>query len=53
MDGATLLKALADRFEGYELVELLDISVEEIIDAFQDRIEYNFTELEDFLTNGR
>lgn len=53
MDEGTLLKALSDRFEGFELVELLDISVDEVIDAFQDKILENFPELEDYLINGR
>lgn len=47
------LKMLIDRFEGFELVELLDISSEEIVQAFSDKIEDNYEMLEDFLNHGR
>ncbi len=47
-----LKKRLADRFFGFELVELLDISAEEIIEAFSDKIEDNVIELEEYLLNG-
>lgn len=47
------LKMLIDRFEGFELVELLDISSEEVVQAFADKIEDNYEMLEDFLNHGR
>ena len=30
--------ALSDRYEGWELVEFLQISVDDVIDAFEDQI---------------
>lgn len=44
---------LIDRFHGWELVELLDIPVEDIIEYFYNRIEDNREELEEIMTNGR
>lgn len=41
-----LKKRLADRYTSSELMELLDISVEEVIDLFWDRIpDYVLEEL--------
>lgn len=48
-----LSKLLEDRFEGYELCELLDIPVEEVVAAFSDRIEANRSFLEEYLSHGR
>lgn len=44
---------LMSRFEGYELVELLDIPVEEVIDAFMSKIDDCREDLEEFLINGK
>lgn len=44
---------LIDRFEGYELVELLDISVEDLIDALTDEIAEQRDFLEEMMTYGR
>lgn len=32
----TIRKALEDRYEGWELVEILDIPIEEVISSFED-----------------
>lgn len=45
-------KQLADRFEGFELVELLDISAEIVIDRLEEVIEENVEYLKEVL-NGR
>jgi len=42
-----IIKALIDKYEGWELVELLDIKTEEICIVFEDVIADN---LEDILT---
>lgn len=44
---------LMDRFHGWELVELLDIPVEDIIEYFSDKIEENREEIEEIMINGR
>lgn len=41
-------KALADRFEGFELVEFLQISAEDVVEAFEDLIEENWEDVSDF-----
>ena len=43
------MKALADRFEGWELAELLDIPAEDIILAFKDLIEDKTEDLRDYI----
>lgn len=40
---------LIDRFEGFELVEFLQISTEEVIDAFEDIIEDNIEDVAELL----
>lgn len=52
MDSEFILQ-LIDRFEGFELVELLDISAEDVIDALWSRIEDNQEMLKEYLLNGR
>lgn len=47
-----LIEALKDRFEGWELVEYLQISVEEVVDIFEPEIVDNMDELEEFLNVG-
>ena len=32
-------QALIDRFDGYEIVELLDLDAETVIDAIEDKLE--------------
>lgn len=44
LDETTLLNAIQDRFEGWELVEYMNISTEEIIEAFRDRILDNYND---------
>lgn len=39
---------LADRLEGWELVDFLQIDIETVIDAFEDEIEENFDDLMEF-----
>lgn len=39
---------LYDRFEGWELVEFLQIPVEEIVEIFEDKIIENLEDVEDF-----
>lgn len=46
-------KRLIDRFEGFELAELLDLSVEEVVELFADIIEDNKDFLEEYLQHGR
>lgn len=46
-------KRLIDRFEGFELAELLDLSVEEVVELFSDTIEDNKDFLEEYLQHGR
>lgn len=43
------MKALADRFEGWELVDLLNIPAEDVILAFKDLIEDNEEDLRDYI----
>lgn len=38
---------LYDRFEGWEIVEFLQIPIEEIVDIFEDRIIENLEDVED------
>lgn len=47
------VKRLIDRFESSELVELLGVSIEDTITAFEDLIEEKYEELEDFLLYGK
>lgn len=44
---------IIDRFEGFELVELLDIPIEEVVEAFEDIINKNQEFLEEFIEIGR
>lgn len=44
---------LIDRFEGYELAELLDISTADLIDALTDEIAEQRDFLEEIMTYGR
>lgn len=53
MDDEFLKTTIIDRFEGYELVELLNIPIEEIVEAFQDRIFSERDFLENYLNYGR
>jgi hypothetical protein len=39
---------LADRLEGWELVDFLQISIEDVINAFEDDIEENLEDVLDF-----
>lgn len=40
---------IEDFFEGFELVEFLQLSVEDIIDAFEDQIEEALDEIEELM----
>ncbi len=42
-------EALRDRLEGYELVDFLQISIEAVVDAFEEDIIQNLEDVEDFL----
>lgn len=42
-------KALIDKYEGWELVELLDIDIEDVIDAFEIEIVDNLEDLKEEL----
>lgn len=46
-------KRLVDYFTGPELVDLLNIPVEELVEAFADTIEENKEELSDYISYGR
>jgi hypothetical protein len=47
------VKRINDYFEGYELVELLGITTEEIIEAFAEKIGENAELLEEVTNYGR
>lgn len=47
-----LIKQLCDRFEGYELVELLQISIEDVIDGLRLKVKDNEEFLKEFLEIG-
>lgn len=42
-------KRLCDFFEGFELVEFLQISIEDVVEAFAETIEDNLDEIEEFI----
>ena len=46
------IRQLADRFESYELCELLDITIEEFIERFDDIIERRYSFLREYLKHG-
>lgn len=46
------LKALADKFDPYELCDLLEITSEELIAYFEDKVLINQSMLEDELKWG-
>ena len=46
------IKALIDKFEGPELVELLGLTTKQIVDAFFDKVLEAQEELEDELKYG-
>lgn len=48
MDAETR-KRIEDYFMGFELVEFLQISVEEVIEAFEEDILENLDEIEDLI----
>ena len=52
MEERAFLKALGDRFEAWELAELLQLDSETFIEAFTDDILSNKEELEEFLYYG-
>lgn len=43
-----LKKILADRLEGWELVDFLQIDIDTVIDAFEDEIEENLEDVLEF-----
>lgn len=43
-----LKKAICDRLEGWELVDFLQVSIEEILDAFEDKVEDSLDDVLDF-----
>jgi len=49
MSKEELYKLMQDRFEAYEVLEILDISVEELCWAFEDQIEEYLPELKELL----
>lgn len=46
-------KRLIDRFEGWELIEYLNIKIEDIVEIFEDEISEAKEDLEEFLAIGR
>lgn len=46
-------KRLIDRFYGWELVDLLDIDVDQIVELFPDLIEENIDMLEEVIRDGK
>jgi hypothetical protein len=49
MSNETLLEILCDRLEGYELAELLELSVRDIFYEFKDKIEEKLDEIKEVL----
>lgn len=49
MENDDLLTILKDRFEGWELVELLQVPIEEVVDAFEDLILEKIEDVYDIL----
>lgn len=47
-----LKKRLIDRFEGFELIDLLNISIEDVVEAFEETITDNTDFLEEYLAHG-
>lgn len=47
-----LRKRIEDFFEGYELVEYLQIPVEDVVDAFEDQIEEVLEDVEEYISFG-
>jgi len=47
-----LKQRLVDRFEGFELVDLLNISIEDVVEAFEETIQENIEFLEEYLAHG-
>lgn len=41
--------ALVDRLEGWELVDFLQITIEDVVEAFEETIIENLEDVEDFL----
>ena len=52
MTREAFLLALADRFEGWELVEFLQISVEDILEQFDEEVFEAKEDLEEFMNVG-
>lgn len=46
-------KRLADYFDADALVDLLGVTTEEVVDAFQDQITDQREDLEEYLLNGK
>lgn len=46
-------KRLYDYFEGYELVEVLNISIERVVEAFEEDILKQLNEIEYYTNYGR
>lgn len=42
-------KRIGDYFEGFELVEYLQLTIEQVIEAFEDEIEENIDDIEEFI----
>jgi hypothetical protein len=42
-------KRIEDFFEGFELVEFLQVSVSDVVDALEDIIEENLDEIEELM----
>lgn len=49
MSKEDLFKLINDRFEGWELVEIIDISAEEICLAFEDEVMRKIKEIKELL----
>lgn len=49
MSKEDLFKLISDRFDAWELVELLDLSTEEICRNFEDEVLDNIDEIKDLL----
>lgn len=47
-----LKQRLIDRFEGFELIDLLNISIEDVVQMFEETIADNVEFLEEYLAHG-
>ena len=47
------LKRVTDYFDPDQLIDFLDITIEEVVSIFEDKVIENQTELEEFMNHGK